>query len=170
MTAHSSVMNIADLLGIQPGAADPVTSPDAMPQDRIIAADAVVATLRGPVAAGVLEVGDRVLTRDNGYVALAAVRMTLRAVVGERLLIDTRFAALFGSREVLVTDRVAQVGGRGAILSFETAELVLADGSWVRAACATGETARPVLTGREADVALRMAGMEPQMRVAAAAR
>jgi hypothetical protein len=170
MTAHSSLLNIADLMGAQPDAAHPANSADVLPQDRVIAAEAQVATLRGPVLAGSLEPGDRVLTRDSGYATLTGVRMTSRAMVGERLLIDARFAALFGSREVLVADRVAVAGGRGVMLTLGSAELVLADGDWVRAACTTGEIARPVLTGREADVARRMAGLGLTMRTAAAAR
>jgi hypothetical protein len=170
MTVHSSLLNIADLLGAQPNAADPTDGAGVVPQDRVLAAEVHVATLRGPVMASALEVGDRVLTRDSGYVALTGVRMTARAVMGEHLLIDARFAALFGSREILVADRVAVVGGRGVTLTLASAELVLADGIWVRAACVTGEVARPVLTGREADVALRMAGLGPQKHAAAAAR
>jgi hypothetical protein len=169
MVAHSPLLNIDDLLGPQSRGAEPVACADALPQDRVIAADAQIATMRGLVAAGDLDAGDRVLTRDSGYVAVAAVRMTTRAVVREHLLIDTRFAALFGSREVLVADGAVVASGRGVILTLDTAELVLADGDWVRGACASGRVARPALSGREADVALRMAGLAPQLRASAAA-
>lgn len=177
MVAHSPLLNITELLGSSPRLVQAVGIPaaDILPEAPALASNATVATLHGPCIIGDLEPGDRVLTRDSGYARVVSVRRTARPGQGELLLTDGRFADLFGAREVLVPSRRngkpdMEATGCGFVLTLDQAGLVLADGVWVRASCLSGDMVRPVLSGRNADTALRMTGHLPLLRAVAAAR
>ena len=177
MVAQSPKLNIDDLLGTvltrpENAIARPVriAVPADVPADPIFSATAMIATLRGPRAAGRLEPGDLLLTRDSGYVAVTAVRLTAQPARQDNLVADDRFQAAFGSREVLVGAQTGLAGTRGVTLTLASAEIILADGVWTRAADGGTELPRPVLTGREAALALRLSGGVAPVRVAAAAR
>jgi hypothetical protein len=177
MVAQSPKLNIDDLLGTvltrpDNAIARPVrvAAPVDVPADPIFSATTMIATLRGPRAAGRLEPGDLVLTRDSGYVAVTGVRLTAQPARQDNLLADDRFQAAFGSREVLVGAQTGLAGTRGVILALASAEIVLADGVWTRATDGGTGLPRPVLTGREAAFALRLASGSSAVRGAAAAR
>mgnify|MGYP003466694435 CR=1 FL=1 len=177
MVAQSPKLNIDDLLGTvltrpENAIARPVrvAAQADVPADPIFSATAMIATLRGPKAAGRLEPGDQVLTRDSGYVAVTGFRLTAQPARQDNLLTDDRFQAAFGSREVLVGAQTGLAGSRSVILTLASAELILADGVWTRAADDATGLPRPVLAGREAALALRLSGNSAPVRVAAAAR
>jgi hypothetical protein len=177
MVAQSPKLNIDDLLGTvltrpENAIARPVriAAVAEVPADPIFSATTMIATLRGPRAAGRLEPGDHVLTRDSGYVAVTGVRLTAQPARQDNLLADDRFQAAFGSREVMVGAQTGLAGTRGVILTLASAEVILADGVWTRAADGGTGLPRPVLTGREAALALRLSGGATPIRFAAAAR
>lgn len=114
--------------GMTAGAAQPV------PQGWIGTSTPVL-TPRGAVAAGVLEPGDRVITRDQGAVPL--LRVTRLAVPGRGSLAPIRLCAPFWGRraDILVSpDQPVWVGGAEAEYLFGEEEVLvlardLADGS-----------------------------------------
>jgi Hint domain len=177
MVAQSPKLNIDDLLGTslsRPANAivRPVligVEPD-LPPDPVFATTTMIATQCGPKPAGSLEPGDRILTRDNGYVEIAAIRMTSQPARQDRLLTSDRFQAAFGVREVLVGAQTGMAGARGVIISLVSPEIILADGLWTRASNESAALPRPVLSGREADLALRISGEIGSKHVSSAAR
>lgn len=184
MVAHSPRINLDDLFsGVSTHAYDGPhqADPDANGLGgvgRALSANAMVATIYGPVPARALVAGDRILTRDSGYVDVVSVRhnpigaavtiaagilhltsdLTLAAEAGV-LLADDRFIALFGSREVLVP---AQMIGRptastsGVTIAIAGSDLIAADTVWTEAQGLSDHAARPMLAGREAAIAARL--------------
>ena len=168
----------------------PVLDGDKAAGSRWIAATAMIATQGGPVAAGNLQPGMRVLSRDSGYCTIRsvergqAVQMVEIAagVLGNAdpavlpaaahvLLAGDALEQVFGSREVLVAasaliDGVtvrahhAAQGGAVVALVLDTSEIVWADGICI--ATSAADAPRSVLTGRDAAVALRLAGLRPE--------
>lgn len=193
MVAHSPKLNLDALFAV--GQVSDLAPPEALAATPAMmsgfAASCRIATRNGPVPAAALAVGDRVLTRDQGYAlvldiipfhAAAAVTLSagqpgvstdliLAADTGV-LLADDRFPALFGSREVLVPAAAlglpaGRLSGIGILL--EQPGLIATDGLWAEASCRSGGPARPLLSGREAEIAIRLCGQgtDAQARTAA---
>lgn len=182
MVAHSPRLNLDALFAVGHGSdfaspAAPVAAPATVSG---FAATCSIATLNGPVPAAALAVGDRVLTRDQGYarildiisfqdaaaVSLPSGQFGLTAgltVAADTavLLVDDCFSALFGTREVMVpAAALGTAAGRqsGFGIVLEQPGLIAADGLWAEASCRSGGPARPLLAGREAEIAIRLCG------------
>ncbi len=206
MVAFSPNLSSADLRGAAPARSGDLRGIDIdalfrseaalAPATPVMSADCLLATLDGPVAACDLRPGDRVLTRDAGYVEVAsvtsmpfaadAVIFAPGAIGNERVLIlsaeqpvllsSGRFAAAFGSREILVpagtlgraagATRVAAAPGVSVLLAW--AEAIFAEGAVLLAGSERAASPRyPLLAGREAEAAVRLAGIS---RLPAAAK
>ena len=163
-----------------------------------VTGSAMVATLTGPVAARDLVAGHKVLTRDNGYAAVRGVQvlsgeaglLVAAGVLGNPhdMVLPTRagvmisgpsFETLFGAREVIVPAGALLDGTsvrpmsqdehfESVVIDLHDAELLWADD--VALSCpAKNVAARPVLSGRDAAVAARLAGFGTATRAADAA-
>ncbi|MFM2356170.1 MAG: hypothetical protein RLZZ528_1906 [Pseudomonadota bacterium] len=163
----------------------------------LFAATARVATISGEVEAARLTPGMRVLTRDSGYRPVRSVRASgldaLIQVAAGRLgnafdlclsprtgLLITApcFGELYGAAEVLVPaeslidgDGVTMLRRPQAVqmitLDLGDSEVIWADGVSVGCGDRTQPAARPVLTGRNAVIAARLAGFGAADRLVA---
>lgn len=114
-----------------------------------------VLTPRGPVAAGTLEPGDRVMTRDQGAVPLVAV--TRLAVPGRGSLAPVRLRAPFWGRkaDILVSpDQPVWVGGAEAEYLFGEEEVLVLARHLADGAMAVAENRRASAVGVVLDLGL----------------
>lgn len=184
MVAQSPRLNLDDLfaeeVSVLPAEAPSAQMLGLLARPQGVGSSAQVATLRGAVAAGDLQSGDMILTRDGGYAPLASVQACstqmikvalpfLAATSGQYgsvavasgasvLLTDDRFPALFGTREVLVAAEC--LGGAvmehcGVTIVLARPALISVDGLWIETA-GEGPQTRPLLSDREAAVAIRL--------------
>ncbi|MEN9410560.1 MAG: hypothetical protein RL216_2534 [Pseudomonadota bacterium] len=114
-----------------------------------------VLTPRGPVAAGKLGPGDRVMTRDQGAVPLVSV--TRLAVPGRGMLAPVRLRAPYYGRktDILVSpDQAVWIGGAEAEYLFGEEEVLVRARHLADGAMAVAETARAAAVGVVLDLGL----------------